>query len=167
MANKKLKIIITVLLLIRPLFSLNTTDLCRNTLTCKGKLGFNCVTDLCTLNAETCDDYIKFIQVHLFHSSHILYNFLKNIKTCEIKSNMLTRNDYCLKNSNCFRKLSIWTSQGYITINKKQDCKCEGKHKYKCGNDYCAMDSQYCDLLQLRIKYQKKFNKKVVMHCSS
>jgi hypothetical protein len=94
------------------------------------------------------------------------YHNSPSFHSCE--SNKLTENDYCIRRTNCYKK--VFLDIGYITINKKRkikkDCKCDSKHSFKCG-EYCTINNKYCDVLNLRIKYQKKMNKSGVKICPS
>jgi hypothetical protein len=160
--KKKLTIII-IILSIQSIFNLSSKDLC-SSLVCKGKLKYKCAYDLCSLNSKTCDEYILKI-AYAFRSLNVLQKFQESIQSCDISSK-IQRDNYCVKNTKCFRNQAVWTL-GFKTLKQKVACICEGKYKYKCGDDYCTSDNQYCDLLQLRIKYQKKFNKSQIKNCNA
>lgn len=153
-----------VILLIQSVFSLNSADLC-SSLVCEGKYNYKCGSNLCSLNEAKCDDYLKFIQSLSYRSFHVLKMIKTRIAECE--SNKLDWNDYCAKNSNCFKKQLILTKTGFKTMDTKVECKCgeNYKHSYKCG-DYCTLDSQYCEILNLRMQYQKKLNKTEIQNCA-
>jgi hypothetical protein len=142
MFNKILRIKI-VILLIQSTLSLNTADLC-NSLACKGNYNYKCSKDICGLTAKACYDYHNLERANLFRSYHILRNLHTNIIACE--SLRLNKNDYCLNNLKCFKQQYVLTKSGFKSIKMKVDCKCEGKHWFKCG-DYCTQNIKHCDLL--------------------
>jgi hypothetical protein len=169
MSNKTL-ILLTVILLIQSINSLNSADLCISSV-CNEEYSYKCTNNLCSFNKQKCIDYYKFKMKHYSNSFYKLISF----QTCE--SYKLTENDYCLSYNNCFQTQFINT--GFVTMrqtsrprkpsktfNKKIDCECVGKYSFKCG-EYCAIDKKYCDLLNLRIKYQKKMSKNEIKTCAS
>jgi hypothetical protein len=169
MSNKTL-ILLTVILLIQSINSLNSADLCISSV-CNEEYSYKCTNNLCSFNKQKCIDYYKFKMKHYSNSFYKLISF----QTCE--SYKLTENDYCLSYNNCFQTQFINT--GFVTMrqtsrprkpsktfNKKIDCKCDGKYSFKCG-EFCTIDNSYCDLLNLNIKYQKNQNKKQVKSCAS
>lgn len=163
---KKILNILTLILVFKSITSLNSSDLCKSYFKCNGeKYKYQCSKSLCALNEETCNDYNDMLKIHFFHTSYGLLKILANIHECEPKSNkILNKIDYCIRNKNCFKKQTIW-SLGFKVIKQRVDCKCEGKYSFKCGNEYCSFSSQYCDFLNLKIKYQKKFNKTDAQNC--
>lgn len=164
---KKIPTILTLILVFKSTISLNSSDLCKSSLKCKGeKYKYQCGKSLCALNEEKCNDYNDMLQTHFFHTSYGFFKTLTNINECEPRSSkkILKKNDYCMRNKNCFKKQTIW-SLGFKVMKQRVDCKCEGKYSFKCGKEYCSLSSQYCDLLNLKIKYQKKFNKTDAQNC--
>jgi hypothetical protein len=157
----KILILLIVIIGIQSINSLNSVDLCKSSV-CNEEYSYKCTNNLCSFNKQTCVDYHKYKLNYISRSFHDLITF----ETCG--SYKFGKNFYCKKNTNCFKNdvLDI----GYLTIKKdrkiKTDCKCNGKYSYKCGN-HCTINSNYCDLLKLRIKYQKKMNKKGVLTCPS
>ena len=93
--------LILVIFSFQSIFSLNSEDLC-SSLTCKGKHRYQCSTDLCGLNAKTCDNYYKFKRFHLSNSLYAFRKFKKNLNACE-SNELSNKNDYCLNNSKCFK----------------------------------------------------------------
>jgi hypothetical protein len=157
----KILILVTVILSIQSINSLNSADLCKSSV-CNEEYSYKCTKNLCSFNKQICIDYYK-IKMKIDYVSRSYHNTL-SFQSCE--SNELTENDYCIRRTNCYKKLLI--DIGYITINKKRvikkDCKCDSKHSFKCG-EYCTISNKYCDVLNLRIKYQKKMNKSDVKIC--
>jgi hypothetical protein len=145
---EKIFILAVTLSSIEKIFNLNTDDMC-SSFVCGGKHNYKCTKDMCSLNEKTCDDYGKFQRLNSFY---VLRSFKIFLKLCETKK--LTLNDYCVKNSFCLKQRSL----GFISPKLKIDCKCEGKHSYKCG-DFCTLDRMFCDLLNLKILYKQKLNK--------
>jgi len=146
------------------LFSLNTSDICiSSSLKCKGKHNYLCTKSVCGLNAKACSDYNDFIGIHLFESDHELINVMKSVQLCRINFLTLKKSNYCLKRSHCFKQ-NIWHFLGF----QKVECNCSfnRKHSFKCGNDYCTLNSAYCDLLNINIKNEKnKFKKRETQFC--
>ncbi len=160
-----ISLIITNLVLIQSILSLNSADLCRTLKECNKNHSYKCEVDLCSLNRITCDDYYDFKRYNAFRSLFILKKFQAKIQKCE--KFKLTTKDYCLNNSSCFRKQSLITRNGFKTIKIKVDCTCKKKYSFKCSDKYCTLDKTYCDLLNLRLKYQKKLNKTETQNCFS
>jgi hypothetical protein len=147
---------------IQLVFSLNSAEICINSSPCEEIHNFQCIKDICSVNKKTCDDYLVFKSIlsqYFFKS--LLVNFESNIQTCD--SFKLTKNDYCLNNSNCLKKINFQWHFGFRTIKLKQECKCEGKNSFKCG-DYCTSDKLHCDSLNLRIEM---INKTEIPKCVS
>jgi hypothetical protein len=162
----KILILLIIILAIESIKSLNSADLCSSS-ACNKEYSYQCTKTICSLNKETCIDYYKFKMSYGTRS----YQDLISFQTCESKK--LSENDYyCLKNTNCFQKTNlkqikyIKDTSLFKTFNKKIKCDCDGKYSFKCG-DYCTINNKYCDQLNLRIKYQKKTNKKDVKKCPS
>jgi hypothetical protein len=149
----KLTILLVIIIgLIGPVFSLNSTDLCYSTKysACKGNHSYQCAIDVCSLNKEACDNYNKHKRSYTFRSLHPLIKFQKEIKLCEfIKSESgVDLNKYCLNRNDCFEtnKLVVYG----ITVKnevKQVDCKCQGEFKYQCNRNYCANDSDSCEFI--------------------
>jgi hypothetical protein len=159
----KILILLTAILLIQSINSLNSADLCKSSV-CNEEYSYKCTKNLCSFNKQMCIDYYK-TKMKIDYTSRSYHNS-PSFHSCE--SNKLTENDYCIRRTNCYKK--VFLDIGYITINKKRkikkDCKCDSKHSFKCG-EYCTINNKYCDVLNLRIKYQKKMNKSDVKICPS
>ena len=157
----KILILVTLILSIQSIDSLNSADLCKSSV-CNEEYSYKCTKNLCSFNKQICIDYYK-IKMKMDYIS-LPYHKALSFQPCG--SNELTENDYCIRRTNCYKKLLI--DIGYISINKKKmikkDCKCNSKHSFKCG-EYCTINNKYCDVLNLRIKYKKKMNKSDVKIC--
>jgi hypothetical protein len=152
----KILILLTVMLLIQSIDSLNSADLCISSV-CNEEYSFKCTKNLCSFNRQTCNEYYRFKMNYISRPFHNSISF----QSCE--SYKLRENDYCLRNNNCYYNVFSTMRK---TSKKIMDCKCNGKYSFKC-DEYCTLDHNYCDLLNLRIKYQKKTNKKGVKTCDS
>ena len=64
-------------------------------------------------------------------------------------------NDVCLNSKDCL-KTTLWRIWSTLLI--PGECKCKGKHNYRCNNDYCALNKQACDGLNNQ-KSKKKIKK--------
>ena len=165
MFNKVLRILIEILS-IQSIFSLNPADLCKkSSLKCENMHKYQCTKDLCGLNSEICEKYYK----HKSNFAFIFFNDLqKSIKACESYRKQLNDNHFCLKKSNCFNKQFVLFKHGYKAFNKRVDCKCKGKYAFNCNDiEYCTINSQYCDIIKLNIKYQMKLtNTNNIINCA-
>jgi hypothetical protein len=163
---RKMLFLITLMLSIHSIISFNLTDLCTDSYSeCKGSHSYKCTQNVCSLNQETCNEYCQFKQLKMFQSTKDLIILMPHIQTCA-SSFKLSRNDYCLKRLNCFKKQQKKINGAFKTFKKKIDCKCETKmHSFKCG-DYCTLDEQFCELLNKKIQNENiKFNKKDIHMC--
>ncbi len=127
---------------IQLVFSLNSAEICINSSPCEEIHNFQCIKDICSVNKKTCDDYLVFKSIlsqYFFKS--LLVNFESNIQTCD--SFKLTKNDYCLNNSNCLKKINFQWHFGFRTIKLKQECKCEVQLTIR--NKGCAVTSRFSD----------------------
>ena len=165
----KILILFIVILVIESIASFNSEDLCSSS-ACYKEYSYKCTKTICSLNKETCIDYYKFKMSYGTRS----YQDLISFQTCESKKG--TKNYYyCLKNTTCFQKSNLKQVKQNVkdenlfkgfNNNKKIKCDCGGKYSFNCG-EYCATNSKNCGELNLRIKYQKKLNKKDVKKCPS
>jgi len=65
--------------------------------------------------------------------------------------------NYCVTNRKCLKK--EWSL-------KNNMCECEEeKYPFKCSDAYCTLNKQYCDIISLKIQYQKKLNKTDKLNC--
>ena len=64
--------------------------------------------------------------------------------------------NYCITNRKCLKK--EWSLKDIM-------CECEEKYPFKCSDVYCTFNKQYCDLISLKIQYQKKLNKTDKLNC--
>lgn len=153
-----LKILIILIVSSKCILCLISTDMCTS-LVCRGKHSYKCEKGLCGLNATTCDDYYRFTQNHAFHLTRMLINFQIKIQTCDIYK---TQIKYCRKNKKCLKYSKSKINEKIFF--KAVYCECDVKYSFKCGQ-YCTLDKQYCDLINLKIKYQnnnqQKTNKKI------
>ena len=105
MFNKIFVILTFIIIFIQSIFSLKSTDLCFTSLKCKGTYGYQCSKNLCGSKKETCDTY------HIFKKSHpFSLNFVRKFQRKIISCNDETKfnsNDYCFKNSICFKQQAI------------------------------------------------------------
>jgi hypothetical protein len=163
MLNRILEIL-TVLLSIQSTLCLNTADLCRSSSVCKGKYNYQCGKYICSSNEETCANYHEFKHANMFRLLHMVRNFQSNMRSCDTQSFDLNANDYCLKDLSCSKKQYVW-KMGIITYKIKQNCKCEGKLSFKCGNNHCTLDNKHCNLLNTMKQNENEFKKHNFHNC--
>jgi hypothetical protein len=154
MFHKILILIFIIKVSIECIESLSPEHLCSSKI-CNGNCSYQCTNDLCTLNAEKCDEYYSYKRYNSFRSLHLLRLFQKQIKKCKFE--ILSTNDYCLKKTNCYELKFVYTVNGFIQMKKKFDCKCQGRNLYKCG-DFCTLNKKYCEILDIKIQNEKYFN---------
>jgi hypothetical protein len=155
MFNKIFIILTLIIIFIQSIFSLKSTDLCFSSLKCKGTYGYQCSKNLCGSKKETCDTYHIFKKSHPF-SLHFVRKFQRKIISCNDETKF-NPNDYCFKNSICYKQQAIWAI-GFKTVIQKVNCKCEGKsHSFRCG-DFCTLNNKKCDLLNMNINKNDNFN---------
>jgi hypothetical protein len=171
--------VLLIILSIQIINGLNLDNLCKSSF-CNKDYSYKCTKNLCSSNKQTCVDYYKHKLNYVSRSSLNLFSF-QSCESINFTIKVMNRNDlFCLKNSKCFKKQFILQTKNsfrtmrknekilsstFKTFNKKIDCECVGKYSFKCG-EYCTIDKKYCDLLYLRIKYQKKMSKNEIKTCS-
>jgi hypothetical protein len=132
---------------------------------CHGKFSYDCVSNTCSLNRKSCNEYkialSRFLQIindlkasdSVFSSKHLAETktiklFNRAIKNCVKKIFEFKKSDFCLNGKNCVQigKEMIGFGLNYrsLTTIKDVDCKCPIKHSFKCDK-YCAADSNACD----------------------
>ena len=100
---RKMLFLITLILSIHSIISFNLTDICIDSfLECKGNHNYKCTQNICSLNEETCNEYCKFKQLKMFQSKDLI--ILMPYKQACASSFKLSKNDYCSKRLNCFKK---------------------------------------------------------------
>jgi hypothetical protein len=147
-------IIIFIILSFESILCLDSKDLCFSINSeCNEIQSYKCTNDLCTIDKKTCFNYFNnFKQSQAFRSLN--YLALKNIKTCDYTKKEAKRENYCLKNLECFNRESTnkWRRRvGYIQIlkifNNYEKCTCKGMFPYECGTS-CTLNEKHCDLIK-------------------
>lgn len=118
-------------------------------LDCDGTHSLKCVDIYCTKDQKSCKNIImftsvKFIKQGFYKQRYEL--FKKQIRNCSqsIKYKWNSK-DVCLNAKNCIKPSihRLWSIQ-MIPI----ECKCTGKHSFRCNGNYCALNKQACDGLK-------------------
>ena len=127
------------------------------------KYKYDCMSGLCSIDQRyscqsiklfsTVKDIQKSEKDYIFFKNHYQH-FLSKIKDClEPPKYKWNQNDLCVNIGSClqttFRR--IWS-----TLFESDECKCRGKHNYKCNDDYCASDKRACKYLKHKVKTQIK-----------
>jgi hypothetical protein len=132
---------------------------------CYGKYKHECMKDKCSISKVSCDNYMNFniylsvqafkseFDKYVFPSSRTFYKvqdkklkiFNKQIAECPWKSNVFDSNHICNNGKNCTEKSKLLKGFGYNYYHKPIDCICQGNYNYKCGKNFCTIDSNVCD----------------------
>ena len=131
---------------------------------CQGNYTFNIADIVCAKDRYSSRSLRVFYSIRNIQRNKNDYIYLKNkyeifmnqIKDCpqppKYKWNL---NDVCLNSKDCL-KTTLWRIWSTLLI--PGECKCKGKHNYRCNNDYCALNKQACDGLNNQ-KSKKKIKK--------
>lgn len=80
----------------------------------------------------------------------VLYQkFVPNIKECVNSQYVTMKSEVCNNREACFENIK-WKSRlmlKTISVKVRKQCKCTGKHGFDCGNDYCAVDQNTCQIM--------------------
>ena len=162
--------------LISEIFSLKTSDICTNKqqqckgfydfgynynqrcerINCQGKYGYECREDYCTVDKQTCTEFIKTSHlIKSIKSSKLfdikmkqLQTFINGFKVCPMIEFNLESNDVCINGQNCFY-VEKYSNRNLKNIFSKQAiCPCSGSHSYQCGDGFCTVHSNACEVLE-------------------
>ena len=77
------------------------------------------------------------------------HNFVMRIKECTNSQYVMMKSEMCQNKKLCDEKRQ-WVSRlmfKSVSVNTKKKCSCKGKHSYDCGNEYCAVDKNTCQIM--------------------
>ena len=135
---------------------------------CRGKLGFQCTQEVCSVDKITCENFTnvtnligsikKLIQFQ--NELRELANFKQNIPKCVAISYNWHLSDVCKNGLNCTQMQEIQMRSGNINLLKKTACQCKGKYSFQCGEIYCTIHKKSCDeILSKRNKVSRSLLK--------
>jgi hypothetical protein len=149
----KMKILFCLILSIKLIECIKTSDYCykKEELDCKETHNTNCGAKLCAKDQLSCQNLIKFSKeknTHFFLNK--FESFMNQIGDCQVELSNNKRNpkDVCLNAKKCnHNSLRNWARLRWVYI-KSDECKCIGKHNFRCNSDYCALQKESCDSLK-------------------
>jgi hypothetical protein len=142
-----MKIIIFLIYLVSYIECIRVNDFCykidlkNKEQECQGEYMSSCGGVLCTKYLSSCQNLIIFYDLR----NNILFRdkfkeFFSQIQDCPDSND-----DVCFNTKDCIKPSfnRIWTFNL-----KRSECKCIGKHSYRCNRDYCGSDKLACDGLK-------------------
>lgn len=149
-------------------------------LDCEGDLSYQCGSDHCTINKETCEDFLKLKTFKKSLPNVDLGNkyqmFIRVIRKCTKNSSYLNvtnawqADEVCINGEGCFfRKIIPMRSHTNIKVLKRVKCPCMGYYSHQCGKDYCAVDGNACSGFSLNNVKNSKIQAFLmgVKHCGN
>ena len=137
---------------------LKIDDLCypkaEKELKCYGNYSFFCGDFICTKNQYICHVLSLFSGLRGEHRKNY-ESFMTKIKNCpEPPKYKWNKNDVCLNTKNCVKPSihRLWSAKIRLV-----DCKCIGKHSFKCNSDYCGLDKRACDGVNKKVMIGIKY----------
>ena len=150
--------VVVIFLLLIPLESLKTADLClktkenkQNPFKCKGKFNYECNKEYCSVDEDACNDFTKlniFLDtIKSVSTKRKIMKTMNTIKVCANRPNEWKQTDICLNTFNCYERKSLIHLLGKASANfiRHVTCPCNGNYKYKCRKQYCALNEETCD----------------------
>ena len=169
---KNIAIILLTIYSIKLMECFKATDFCQRKeikgkkSECHGNFQLSCDNNFCAKDQSNCKNFILFRtlkNLYKYEKDFIIFEnkyktFLGHIADCpQPKVYKWNSNDFCLNSKDCVTTfMKLWSFNQI----KESECKCKGKHSFRCNTDYCALNKQTCDGL----KNQK--SKKEIKKCA-
>ena len=150
----KYSLFMIIFIIINPIFSLKTEDLCIKNNKCKGKYGYDCGSKYCALSKQKCTDFYSLSSFLVTLKGNLLKqkitNTINTITKCPVVNYEWKSTDICLNVVNCQTRKSLIHLLGKANINfvKHMTCVCAGNYKLQCDKKYCALNQDACDEFQ-------------------
>lgn len=131
---------------------------------CEGQLSHQCGYGLCSNIRHSCQS-IKLWSILTINAKTDVVttsyqNFILGINNCPQKIKyQLKSNDFCISGTKCYykQKLPFRLVNRRVEVFKYSECKCLGKHKFKCERNICAKDRDACNVLWLYDQINEPF----------
>ena len=111
---------------------------------CYDAYSFSCGGFVCTKSQNTCHVLSSFNGLKGKESKY--RKFIQTIKKCaEPPKYKWNKNDVCLNSKTCIKPEihRLWSTQIKLI-----ECKCIGKHSFRCDSHYCGIDERACNGLK-------------------